>query len=245
MNYHVLIVEDDFGIRETLKDLIDSFDYVVTCAENGYEGWKEIECSPPDLVISDVMMPVMDGIKLLELVKSNPQFYSIPFIMLTARVDQEFERKSYEIGADAYITKPFDADELLFRINYLLILNSNIVRRGLNEQASEHALKNHIFINELNKAIEVNIHESSLLNISSVMDLSPSGLQKKVKHHTDHTFSDYLRRFKLSNARALLESGRCNVSQSSLKSGFKNLAHFSESFKEQFGISPSKIVVQK
>lgn len=245
MNYHILIVEDDFGIRETLADLLESFGYEVASAQNGYEGWKELEHLVPDLIISDVMMPVMDGIKLLELTKTSTDYCTIPFIMLTARVDDELKNQSFNIGADAYITKPFDTDHLLFQINYQLILRDSINRCDLAEEDSIFALKHHNFINDLNTAIQSNLGDSSLTRISQAMELSPSGLQKKIKLHTDHTFSDYLKRYKLSNAKALLESGKCNVSQTSHMSGFKNLAHFSESFKEHFGVPPSKVVVQK
>ena len=244
MNYHVLVVEDDLGIRETLIDLLDSCGYQVSSAINGKDGWEKIQEINPHLVVSDIMMPVMDGLRLLELIKSSITYHHLPVLILTAKVDQFTRWNSFTIGADAYVEKPFDAVELLFQINNLLALQESILLRSDMDFDSEIAIKKHSFLSQLNEAIRDNMNESTLDKIAESMNLSGSGLQKKIKHYTSHTFSDYLKRYKLSKAKALLQSGRCNVSQSSQMSGFKNLAHFSDSFKEHFGLPPSKVVVQ-
>lgn len=244
MNYHLLVVEDDLGIRETLVDLLDSCGYMVSSAINGKDGWEKIQELNPHLVVCDIMMPVMDGLRLLEIVKSSETYHSLPVIILTAKVDQFTKWNSYTIGADAYVPKPFEAVDLLFQINNLLALRESIrIREDLGIDA-KLALKKHAFLSQLNEAIQLNIQDSSLDKIAESMKLSGSGLQKKIKYYTAHTFSDYLKRYKLSKAMALLQSGKCNVSQSSQLSGFKNLAHFSDSFKEHFGHSPSKVVAQ-
>tara|TARA_B100001245_G_C22839781_1_gene403707 strand:+ start:163 stop:900 length:738 start_codon:yes stop_codon:yes gene_type:complete len=244
MNYHVLVVEDDLGIRETLIDLLDSCGYKVSSAINGKDGWEKIQELKPHLVVSDIMMPVMDGLRLLEMIKSSATFHHLPVLILTAKVDQFTRWNSYTIGADAYVEKPFEAVELLFHINNLLALQESILLREDMQFNPELALKKHLFLSQLNEAIRDNMNDTSLDKIAQSMNLSGSGLQKKIKQYTPHTFSDYLKRYKLSKAKALLQSGKCNVSQSSQLSGFKNLAHFSDSFKEHFGLPPSKIVVQ-
>ena len=245
MNFHVMIVEDDLGIRETLSDLLDSCGYKVSEAINGKDAWDQLSSgsSLPDLVITDIMMPIMDGARLLELIKTDISLYQIPVIMLTAKVEHEVRSKSLEIGASAYITKPFEADDLLFHIDCQINLSNLLKWSQFDEINSSLALKHYIFISDLNRAIGENIHDTSLSCIANSLGISTSGLQKKIKQYTNHTFSDYLKRYKLSKAKALLQSGKCNVSQSSYLSGFKNLAHFSDSFKTQFGLSPSKIVV--
>lgn len=241
MNYKVLVIEDDSGIRETLCDLLITMSYSVKAASNGQEGLECLKVGKPDLIICDIMMPIMGGMEFLKRVKSDENYWYIPVLMLTAKIEYEDRERAYEIGADDYLVKPFEIKDLTFRIKYLIALRENISSKSLDRTSP---LDMHVFLNKLNFAIQINLHQSQLGKVAKELNLSESSLQKKVKFHTEHTFSEYLKRYKLSRARALLESGVCNVSESSSRSGFKNLAHFSDSFKSFYGVSPSKILAE-
>lgn len=241
MKLRILIIEDDSGVRETLSDLLESLGYLVYTAFNGQDGMNQLQKLTPDLIICDVMMPVMDGMEFLRIVKSNRDLWMIPVLMLTAKVEFEDRMKAYEIGADGYLVKPFEVKSLAYSIKNLIALSQNISSKGANGKGP---LAVHTFLVNLNNAIELHLTDSSLELIAKEMNLSESSLQKKIKYYTKHNFSEYLRRYKLSRAKALLQAGMCNVTESSIRSGFKNLAHFSESFKALYGLSPSKVLAE-
>ncbi|WP_258097814.1 response regulator transcription factor [Marinoscillum pacificum] len=237
----ILIVEDDFGIRETVTDLIHTLGYLTMEAQNGEEALQLINLKKPHLIISDIMMPRMDGIELLSRLKSDKSFCTIPIIMLTAKADFETQLNTFRIGADGYVKKPFDLRELAYKIRNLINLRNNLLRSQVDvEQSHDPEWE---FILKLNQFLEVHIHDISLEGIALLMKMSTSGLQKKLKKYSSQSFQDYVRIFKLSKAKSHLESGDCNVSEAAEKAGFKSLSSFSKSFKEQFGYSPKEMII--
>ncbi|HCX25154.1 MAG: hypothetical protein CMB80_26125 [Flammeovirgaceae bacterium] len=240
MKQTILLVEDDFGIRETVSDLIHTMGYLTLEATHGLEALQLIQLKFPDLIISDIMMPEMDGIELLQKLKSNHQYCTIPVIMLTAKADFDSQLDSYRIGADGYVTKPFDMRELSYKIKNLLNLRYNLLRAQVDVGSSHDPEWQ--FIQKLNGKLETHLEEASLQTIAELMKLSPSGLQKKLKKYSSQSFQDYVRIFKLSKAKALLESGDCNVGEAADRSGFKSISSFSKSFKDQFGHSPKDLI---
>tara|TARA_B100001245_G_scaffold206239_1_gene168167 strand:- start:160 stop:885 length:726 start_codon:yes stop_codon:yes gene_type:complete len=240
MKETILLVEDDFGIRETVADLIHTLGYLTMEARNGIEALQLIGLKKPHLIISDIMMPQMDGIELLTRLKADNAYCTIPIIMLTAKADFDTQLDTFRIGADGYVKKPFDLRELAYKIRNLINLKNNLLRTQVDIEHPHDPEWEFILI--LNNHLEKHIHGISLDAISSLMNLSPSGLQKKLKKYSSQSFQDYVRIFKLSKAKSLLESGDCNVSEAADKAGFKSISSFSKSFKEQFGHSPKDLI---
>ncbi|WP_421869541.1 response regulator transcription factor [Marinoscillum sp.] len=236
----ILIVEDDEGIRETVADIVESLEYRALESKNGLEALTLLESERPDLIVSDIMMPHMDGNTLLERLKSDQYLCTIPVIMLTAKADIDTKLESYKMGADGYITKPFDLRELSYLIKNLINLKENLLLEAVTPVGNSEPEWR--FVQELNQLIQNQKSQISLKNAAEQLQLSPSGLQKKLKRYSNQTFQDYVRIFKLSKAKALLDSGKCNVSEAATASGFSSLPAFSRAFKAQFGLSPRELV---
>lgn len=241
MTKTILLVEDDFGIRETVSDLIETMGYHPIGAGNGLEALRVLQGNSPDLIISDIMMPEMDGMELLDRLKSDHVYCTIPIIMLTAKADYNSQLDSYRIGADGYVIKPFDMRELSYKIKNLINLRENLIKSQVDVDNPKDPEWR--FVQKLNLKLESNLYDLNLVKVSEAMQMSPSGLQKKLKKYSNQSFQDYVRIFKLSKAKALLESGECNVSEAADRSGFRSISSFSKSFKEQFGNSPKELIM--
>jgi len=240
--HEILIVEDDLGIRETIVDLLEMLGYKYREANNGKEALRLIENQQPDLILTDIMMPKMDGIELLQFLKSDYKYCTIPVLMLTAKTDIDTRLTSYKLGADGYLLKPFNMDELSYKIKNLIGFKENLIKKLMNPSEINNGPE-WDFVQRLNEVLRKNISEISLELVADQMQLSKSGLQKKLKRFSDLSFQEYVRGFKLSRARALLESGKANVNEAAFLSGFKSVSHFSRAFREQFGSNPSQRIV--
>jgi signal transduction histidine kinase/ligand-binding sensor domain-containing protein/DNA-binding response OmpR family regulator len=245
----LLIVEDNQDVRAYIKETLKE-DYRILEAVDGEDGWnKSVESTSggPDLVISDVMMPKVDGFKLCEKLKTDERTSHIPVILLTAKAAREDKLAGYETGADEYLIKPFDADELNARIKNLIEQ-----RKRLHRYFRKHGLVN---IEEqkitsgdkkfLQKCVDmINEHISdtsfSVEIMAEEMAISRSGLQKKVQSLIGETPGELIRRIRLNKAAELIKNKSGNLSEISLEVGYNNPAHFSEAFKRQFGITPSQ-----
>ena len=245
----LLIVEDNADIREYIADSF-SADFVILQAENGEEGLRVAIERMPDIIVSDIMMPRMDGIKMTEALKNDIRTSHIPVILLTAKVTDRDKETGYDSGADSYLTKPFTANLLGKRIRNLLA-----ARRRLAEYLTSHKGTGHqdeapsswekageMFINRLDEVIQQNIKQEnlSLPFIASEMAMSHSTFYRKVKALTGMTAKEYVRKVRLRYCRELIESGRYNVNQAAMMAGFNQMTHFRQVFKEEFGMLPSE-----
>lgn len=237
MSYKILIVEDDLGIRETLADLVQALGFQSREAANGRQALEMLQEIRPSIILSDIMMPVMDGIELLRVLKRHPEYCTIPVIILTAKTDADSRLDSYKYGADSYLVKPFNMTELAYQLSNLITLRENLIRSIISPREND---EDDMFLQHFNKILDDRIDHASLQEVAKALHMSKSGLQKKLKRFSEKSFQDYVRIFKLTKAKALLESGKCNVSEAADRCGFKSLGHFSQSFKDQFGHSPSK-----
>jgi signal transduction histidine kinase/ligand-binding sensor domain-containing protein/CheY-like chemotaxis protein/AraC-like DNA-binding protein len=241
----LLIVEDNSDVRNYIRSNLNK-DYRVLEAEDGEEGWNKSLEQIPDLIVSDVMMPRMDGFKLCEKLKSDERTSHIPVILLTAKAATLDKIEGYEIGADDYIMKPFETAELNARIH-------NLIKQR--ERLHEHFKKVGIIefeeqkITSLDKKFLQKIFETINQNISDPMlgvellieklAISRSVLYRKIISLTGEPPGELIRRLRLNKAAKLIEQKYGNLSEIALEVGFSNPARFSESFKKQFGISPS------
>ena len=243
---HIIIVEDDAEIRSFLESEL-SHDYDVTACENGKAGLSEVFKMIPDLVISDVMMPEMDGNTMCSKIKSSPTTSHIPVILLTAKSRDEDRLEGLETGADAYLLKPFNMD-ILRRTIINLIHTHQMLRLKygrndlLEEQVEQVKMKSpdEQLLDRVMKVINKNISNSDL-SVDSIADevgISRVHLHRKMKELTGQTPHDFIRNIRLKQAAHLLSSQNMNITEVMYACGFNNAASFSTIFKKFYGMSP-------
>ena len=246
----VLIVDDNADIRAYLRNILQQ-DYQINEASDGQQGLALANEIVPDLIVSDVMMPVMNGLEFCQRVKSSLATSHIPVILLTARALSQHQIEGYESGADAYITKPFSSDLLLARISNLL--KSRQLLKGLfgtgngekNAKAEQQPLteKEDIFLTKFREFIEKNLSDSDLgvETIGAELGLSRVQLYRKIKALTGLSPVELLRTARLQKGRQLLERTDKTISEVAYEVGFTAPSYFTKCFKDEFGISPSDL----
>ena len=246
----VVVLEDDRDIRHYVRESLEE-SYQVYTAKNGAEGYKLIVKHIPDLVISDVMMPEMDGYTLCTLVKNDVRTSHIPVILLTARDSMEDRSKGYQAGADSYLTKPFTSGLLLTRVRNLItarekltaLLSDTVGEKKEFDvaQANLSRLDNE-FLHHLTALIEENL-SSDKLDVSFLaenMNMSVSTLYRKLKGLVGISANKYIRKIRLHKAAELLSSGGYNVSEAAWNVGINDIIYFRQSFRDEFGVAPSE-----
>ena len=230
----VLLVDDSDDFREFMNEVLT--DYTVVEAVNGQDAWNKIIDRRPDIILSDVMMPVMDGNELCRMCKDNDETTAIPFIMLSARMGDEQRKESMKCGADEYIAKPFDIDMLNLCILNLLKKRKNVSTEYVITEAD------HKFIDEVNAYIRDNMSnpETSVESLSTYLRISRVQLYKRMISLTGITPSEYLRTKRIKFAEHLLRSGDLNISEIAYKVGFNNPRYFTKYFQDAYGVTPSQ-----
>jgi signal transduction histidine kinase/DNA-binding response OmpR family regulator len=244
----VLIVEDNDDLRHFIYETIEK-DFQVIEAANGKEGYEKALAEIPDIIISDVMMPVMDGFKLTEKLKKSEYTSHIPVILLTAKAGQQHRVEGLETGADDYLTKPFDAKELLVRIQNL-VQQRKLLRKKFAGQvmlkpaeiAVNSADKN--FLTNVMQALEKNMGEDNfgVEELAVAVNMSRSQLHRKLIALTNQAPGEVIRNTRLLRAKELLQKKFATPSEVAFKVGFSSHTYFSKCFKEEFGISPSEVL---
>lgn len=245
----VLVIDDNTDIRQYERTLLQD-EYVVLEAADGKEGLAVALKEVPDLVICDVMMPVMDGLELTERLKTNTATSHIPVIMLTAKNLEEHRAEGYEHGADSYITKPFHSKVLLARIENLLRqrqLLKNLYQgtKEAEKEISEAHLEDRDkqFLKQLQAIIQKNLSDSEfgVEDMGQQIGLSRVQLYRKVKAMTGSSVVDLLRKARLAKARRLLETRSMSVSEVAYEVGFSAPSYFTKCFKEEYGMLPGDV----
>ncbi|MDN3686290.1 ATP-binding protein [Cyclobacterium jeungdonense] len=244
----VLIVEDNQDLRHFIAQSLRE-QYQVLEAENGLEGFRLATEIMPDLIISDVMMPVMDGVSLSEQVKNDERTSHIPFVLLTARADLESKISGLETGADAYLTKPFDMKELKVRIHHLIEGRKRLrerFSRSLTLQPSEIAVTStdEKFLKKALAILEENLTNTDFdVGIfSREIGMSRTNLHRKLKALTNCSATEFIRIVRLKRAMYLLEQKAGNVSEVAYAVGFNSVSYFDRCFKKHFGKTPSELI---
>ena len=242
----VLIIDDNSDIRSYLRRALSST-YKVSEAVDGKSGLEMARRIVPDLVISDIMMPVMDGLEFCSQLKQDKAISHIPVILLTARSLDEQRAEGYKHGADAYIAKPFSLELLFSRIDNLIEsrkklsqMFSNTDENGVCEKLSNETDKT--FVTQLRKIIQENLGNSEF-NVERIGDeigLSRVQLYRKVKALTGHSPVEMLRKARLMRARHLLRTTEKSVSEVAYAVGFSTPSYFSKCYKDEFGENPKK-----
>jgi DNA-binding response OmpR family regulator len=244
---NVLLVEDNPDMRRYIREkLLDSFK--VREAVNGKAGLEAASSDPPDLVVTDLMMPQMDGLEFCRRLKNNIHSSHIPVIMLTAKAGQVNKLQGLETGADDYLTKPFDPRELLVRATNLIGQ-----RRRLREKYSTQKFTldpaeiavtsvDQKFIEKMLDLLELHHSEPDfgVPQLQKALAISRAQFHRKVKALTNETPGILLRHFRLKRAAQLLAQNADSVTQVAYSVGFNNLSYFTKCFKEVYGVTPSE-----
>ncbi|HLS95090.1 MAG TPA: two-component regulator propeller domain-containing protein [Sphingobacterium sp.] len=251
-NFKVLVVDDEKDILNYVSQELQGL-YRILSAENGTDAFQLALSQLPDLIISDVSMPDMDGFDLVKKIKSNSSTNHIPVILLTAKINHEDRMQGIGLGADAYLTKPFLIEELLAMADNLIKNRMTVKGKYSGAQQQEGKVKTITFkssdevlmeriVNVVNKYLE-----NPSLNVQLLADevgLSRVQLHRKVKALTGVSTSEFIRNIRLKQAEKLLLDKQTNISQVAYALGFTNQTHFSTLFKKMYGLSPSEYINQ-
>lgn len=244
----LLIVEDNEDMRAYLASELRS-EYEVQIAKNGSEGFEKASKYIPDIIVSDFMMPVMDGLAMLQKVRSKQQTSHIPVVMLTAKADFESRISGIEKGADHYITKPFEMSELKIRIKSLLDQRARVSEHYRLEfltgpTSTEKILSaDEQFLKRLTQIIDQHLSESqfSVDKLAAEMALSRVQLHRKLKATIGCSASEFVRQYRLKLAYQYLKAQKGTVSEIAYEVGFNNLSYFAKCFKETYRVNPSEL----
>ncbi|MDR0833613.1 MAG: response regulator [Candidatus Symbiothrix sp.] len=244
----VLVVEDESEISDYIKRELAAT-YRVSQVANGKEALAFILKEKPDLVVSDVMMPVMDGITLCRKIKSNINIEHIPVVLLTAKSNEEDLSEGLSIGADAYITKPFNPEILKKTIANLLSNRERL--KGKHQTQTEGKIKqieiaayDDVLMERILKAVNAHIADPKLNveHLASEVGMSRVHLHRKLKELVNQSAGDFIRTIRLKQAGELLKTKKYTISQVATDVGFASLSHFSSRFKDFYGVSPTEFM---
>ncbi len=247
----VLVVEDSADVRQYITDSLEQT-YKVVTAVNGEEGIKKAQELIPDLVISDLMMPKVDGYELCRQLKNDMATSHIPIILLTAKASEESVVQGLETGADDYITKPFNTNILLARIKNLIelrALRQQTQKREMESQPRKltESKQDKRFIKKLRKVIDDNLSDTEFNTESmcKAMDMSQPTLYRKVHALTGESPTELLRSYRLKKAVELLKSNYGSVLEIALETGFSSANYFGKCFKQKYHQSPSTFLASE
>ena len=255
-NHRILVVDDDVEIGRYITQELGSY-YHVTAVTGAREALRCLLGAERDkqfdLVVSDVMMPEMDGFTFLRMVKTNMNISHVPVVMLTSKADVANRLEGLEKGADAYLAKPFDMDELHVVINNLISKSLHLKGKfsGAQQQKEKVVEKevkgnDELLMERIMKAVNTHLSDSDF-NVDMLtreVGISRAQLHRKMKELTGLPVSEFIRNIRLEQAVRLLKEQKINVTQVAYSVGFSNVAHFSTVFRKQFGVSPSEYIEQ-
>jgi len=244
----ILVVEDDQSVRENLEEILHFKGFSVVSADNAKLGIKLASGKEPDLIISDIMMPEVDGFTFLQQIKSDAKLSNIPVILLTAKTLTESKIKGLEYGADDYITKPFNAKELIARVHNIIDIRRKIKAEAfLQSNKVEVESSDDAFLRELLGLFSDNMENSyyAIEDVVKALGFSKSTIQRKIKNITGKTFNQILREFRLEQAKQILQQKGGNISEVAYLIGFNSVSYFSYSFKNYFGFPPTEVKPEK
>ncbi len=252
----LLVVDDNMDIRSYLRDHF-SEDYRVIEAASGNRALEKIQKSPPDIIISDIMMPDGDGFSLLKDLRANPETDFLPIILLTARAEAEDKLEGLGIGADDYLTKPFSMEEVTIRVHNLIErqkrLQKHYQRQGghiaetenkktIHPDSVEAESSDEKYLEQVRQIVQENMHDEnfSVEDLADKMFQSRTHLFRRLKELTGETPSALIKRMRLERGADLLKQNMGTVSEVAYSTGFKSVAQFSRSFRDQFSQTPTE-----
>ena len=244
----IIIVEDNNDLRRFIVNELSNY-YKVIDASNGSDGFKLSVANMPDLILSDIMMPEMSGVELCDKLKTDIRTSHIPVILLTARTTDENKIEGFQIGADDYITKPFNISLLIARINNLLAIRLNL-RQKFNKEEFTQLDDKYVtsidkqFMQKVKTIVENNFsdHLFGVQELSNEIGISRRHLLFKLQNLIDMTPNEYIKNFRLKIAAHYLKSKKASISEIVYEVGFNDISYFSKCFTKYFGMNPSKYI---
>ncbi len=251
-NYKVMVVEDENKIRDYLAGELAALYAVVTC-ENGKTAFERLDDEKPDLIISDIMMPEMDGISLCKKIKNNIKYSHIPVILLSALSSDEKKVEGIETGADMYLTKPFNSEFLKTTVASILENRYKLFEQ-IRKEKGYYDIENikmdshdEILMQKVMTIVKDNIADGNL-NVEMLADgvgISRVHMHRKLKEITNQSARDFIKDIRMKQASYLLANKQVNVSEVAYAIGYSNLSHFSNTFKSYYGVSPKEYVARQ
>lgn len=246
LNKTILIVEDNYELQISLRDLFMGY-YNVVLAENGEEGLQMAMENQPNIIITDVMMPKMDGIEMSTALQKNEATAHIPIIMLTAKKTEQSKLKGLRAGAIEFIGKPFKTNELILKVNNIVTKNDRLVLKYKNDlittpKGGPNKSQDEIFLEKLVGLIEEEISnpDFKLEDLSAKLNMSYSAIYRKFQSLTGKKIVDFVRTMRLKKAAVLLAECNYSVSETAFLVGFNDSKYFSKTFKKEYGVTPGK-----
>lgn len=246
----ILVVEDNEEMLAMLVKRLSPHNYRVVTATNGLEALKVLDQEYVDLIVSDVMMPEMDGFQFLEKLRSNVKYSHIPVILLTAKTGMRDKLEGLQLGADAYIEKPFAIEYLLAQISALLRNRERLRQKIETADTPRDAGLSEVdtkFLEQLNAIIQENYSnpDFSMDDVFDSLGMSRTSFYRKIKGLLNQTPNDYIRIYRLKKGAELFEKGYANVAEVCYMVGFSSPSYFTKCFQKQFGINPKDYATQQ
>jgi DNA-binding response OmpR family regulator len=241
----ILVVDDNAELREFIcQRLTNSF--TVIEADNGQSGYVSAIKNLPDIIISDITMPVMSGLELTKKIKSHPEIKHIPILLLSAQTMKRDIVQGFASGADDYLIKPFDTSELVMRVNTLIKSRKSVALQKIRMTPVLEGIaeNNNSFEDNLQRHILAHLHETdfSIDILSQLMFMSKETLRRKCLASFEITPAAHIQGLRLQQAKLLLEQHKMNISEVAYAVGFDSLSYFSKAFKKYYGVSPSALI---
>lgn len=242
----LLIVDDNEDIRKYLRSIFEK-EYKIIEAVNGKDGIEKATAQVPDIIISDLMMPEMDGFEFCKILKADEKTSHIPIVMLTAKANIESRIEGFELGADDYLTKPFNSQEMQARVKNLLVIREKLnkyYQKNNNQKPLDvkvNVIDEH-FIKKVTGVLDTHLSDSqfSIEQLARELSLSPTQLRRKIKALSNQTIVEFIRNYRLEKAAQLLRQNAGNVSEIAFNVGFDSLSYFGKVFQEIYGVLPSE-----
>ncbi len=246
--FHILVVDDNEELRTFLREIL-AIRYQVSEAQDGQEAYEKALVEQPDLIISDIMMPVMDGIEFCKKVKSDPQLAHIPFMLLTAKEALESKIEGTSSGADYYFAKPISIELLELNIKNIFAQKQKLVERYVHDHHAE--VKDHVHSSKDKEFLEalITLIENNLLNpdlnidyLCTQMGMSRTKLYNKIKGMTNQSINDFVRTVRLKNAVKLMVTQDVSIAEVMYSVGIQTQSYFTKAFKAEYGKTPSQFL---
>jgi DNA-binding response OmpR family regulator len=241
----IVLIEDDLALGNSILELLTLSDFEVNWFKDGIEGLVYLNKNIPDVIISDFMMPHMNGEELFLRIRKNSKFQTIPFIIITANMDDDIKFKQLKNGVNDFIMKPFKVKEIIYKINNLINLKKNIEKKFSPDPFSKITIRlsEKDFMTTLNEILIKNIKSKiDMGQLSNELFISKSTLDKRVRKLTTKNASQYIREFRLDYAVKLMHLGERNIQYLVDETGFSSFSYFSTSFKSYLNLTPRDFI---
>lgn len=241
----VVLIEDDVALGHSILELLELSNFEVKWFKDGIEALIYFKSNLPDVIISDLMMPKMNGEELFLTIRQNSKFNTIPFIIITANIDDDVKFRQLKNGVNDFIMKPFKVMELIYKIKNLMDLKKKIEKKYSPDPFSKITIKlsKKDFLLSLNEILLQNIKSKiDMDKLCSALFISKSTLDKRIRRLTHKNASQYIREFRLDYAVKLIHLGERDIQYLVDETGFSSLSYFSTSFKLYLDLTPSDFI---